>query len=53
MDFREVAMTYRFFRRFFGKTAAAWMTALWFALLLFMMFALSGFGESPFAYLNF
>jgi hypothetical protein len=46
-------MTYRFFSRFFTPRTAACITALWFALLCLIMLVLSGYGESPFMYLDF
>jgi hypothetical protein len=46
-------MTYYFFRRFLKENTAAWVTALWFALLFLIMLILSGYDESPFMYLNF
>ena len=46
-------MTYHFFMKIFGRKAAAWITALWFALLLVIMWMLSSYEEGPFMYLNF
>jgi hypothetical protein len=46
-------MTYHFFRGFFGEKTAAWITALWFALLLLVMLMLSAYDEGPFFYLDF
>jgi hypothetical protein len=46
-------MTYHFFRRFFSENTAAWITALWFALLFLIMLMLSAYDERPFMYLDF
>jgi hypothetical protein len=46
-------MTYRFFCRFFRPKVSAWLTAIWFALLLIATFAFSSYREEAFAYINF
>jgi hypothetical protein len=48
-----VAMTYYFFCKYFKASVAAWLTALWFAVLFMIMFILSAYSERPFVYLNF
>lgn len=46
-------MTYYFLCKFFNKRFAAWITALWFAILFMIMFALSSFDEQAFMYMDF
>lgn len=46
-------MTYRFFCRYFRPWVAALITALWFALLLVIIFIFSGYSEGAFVYINF
>jgi hypothetical protein len=53
MDLLDPAMTYHFFCKLFKPKIAAWITALWFALLFLIVFALSGYQETPFMYLDF
>jgi hypothetical protein len=46
-------MTYNFLCKFFHKKTAAWITAIWFAVLFMIMFALSSYNEQAFIYLDF
>jgi len=46
-------MTYQFLCRYFKPKVAAWLTAIWFAILLIAIIVLSVFDEETFIYKNF
>lgn len=46
-------MTYHFLCGFFKPKIAAWLTAIWFGLLLVTIFIFSVYGEDAFVYKNF
>lgn len=46
-------MTYRFLCKYVKPRIAAWLTAVWFAVLLILMLVLSSNEENPFLYMDF
>jgi hypothetical protein len=46
-------MTYRFLCKYFPPKLSAWLTAIWFATLLFLIFIFSVFREGDFVYIDF